>query len=552
MTITISAAFAGKEKNATPAVVDALASLRKAGGGTLLFERGDYHFWEKGAEARTLAVCNNAMGTRQIAFSLRNMNGITVDGGGSRFVIHGKLFPFACDNCEDLTIRNIYFDRGVSPHVQMTIRNITPDGFDLAIDRAASPFRVEDGSLIFPREWGEYSGKERRLVLFGTDRIRTRYLFTGNCADSCRDLPVDFMWTDAAETADGVHMTYRAVEGASPCLYEEGETVFTVADGDREVSLLFFNECETVRIENVTVRQALGMGIIAQSCRDITIKRFRTDYDNEAGGATTTVDAMHFVGCDGSLEIADCRVTHPCDDALNVHGVYTQMRSVSPDTLRVKLMHKEQLGFCPYRKGDALRLIDEETLDVIGGFTVSDRTWEGDGFDTLLLQGTLEGNAERISTYSSVLVENPKRMPDLYLHHSEFYRYPYIRLSGGGRMRIENNRMEYAKGALYLYDLSKFWYESGRIRDLTVRRNQFVRCAALGRSNDFISIGVSGFSDADAPKIHERVEISDNDLVGLDGFAVTVGGVRELILQNNRCEGRSDLPILIDNLPQTC
>lgn len=552
MTITVSRAYAGKENNATPAVVSALAELREAGGGALLFERGEYHFLAEGTEARHLAVCNNAIGARRVAFSLREMDGITVDGGGSRFVIHGKVFPFACERCKNLTVRNLYFDRGVSPHVQMKIQNITPEGFELAIDRAASPFRVENGSLIFPREWGEFSGKERRLLLFGADRIRTRFLFTGDCADTCENLPVDFMWADAAETREGVRLTYRGVAGASPCLYEDGESVFTVPDGDREVSLLFFDGCETVRIENVTVRQALGMGIIAQGCRDITVKGFRTDYDERAGGATTTVDAMHFVQCDGRLEICDCRISHPCDDALNVHGVYTELLSVMSDLLRVRLAHKEQHGFCPYREGDALRLIDEGTLDAVGAFVVSSYEWEGEGKDTLLLRGRLERSKERIGSLSAVLVENPDRMPDLYLHHNEFYRYPRIRLSGGGRMRVEDNRMEYAKGGLQLYDLSKFWYESGRIRDLTIRRNRFVRCADLGRSDDFISIGVSGFSDTDAPKIHEKIEISDNDFDGLFGFAVTAGGVRELILKNNRCEGRSDFPISIDNQPQTC
>ena len=548
MTITISASHAHLGQNATPAVVAALSALREAGGGTLLFEKGEYHFYSEGSEARDLAVCNNAMGMRQVVFSLRGMNGITVDGGGSRFIIHEKVFPFACEGCVDLTIRNIYFDRGMAPHVQMRVKNITAEGFDLAIDRTASPFRAENGSLIFRREWGEFSGKERRLLLFGSDRVRTRFLFTGDCTDSCADLPVDFMWVNASEIPEGVHVTYRDVAGASPCLYEEGERIFAVPDGDRETSLLFLSDCENAKIEAVTVRQALGMGIIAQGCRNVTVKGFRTDYDESAGGATTTVDAMHFVQCDGALEICDCRVTHPCDDALNVHGVYTKLLWATQSTLLVKLMHKEQLGFCPYRAGDALRLIEESTLDVIGSFTVSDCSFEGESFDTILIRGTLEGTV----TDAPALVENPLRMPDLYLHDNEFYRYPYIRISGGGRIRIENNRMEYAKGALFLCDLSHFWYESGRIRDLVIRNNRMIRCADLGRSDDFISISVSGFSDADAPKIHQRIEIRDNVFEGLDGYAVTAGGVRELILRNNRCEGRSDLPILVDNQAQTC
>ena len=550
MTITISTAYAGKEKNVTPAVVSALAELTKAGGGILRFEEGEYHFLEEGALPLFCAVSNNAAGWKQVAFSLRDVNGVTVDGGGSRFVIHGKVFPFACVGCRDLTIRNVYFDRPVSPHVSMTVRNITEEGFDLIIDREISPFFVEDGSLMFPREWGTYSGRERRFILLSSDRVRTRFLFTGNCTDSCEGLPVDFMWARAVETADGVRLTYTSKEGSCPCLYREGERIFTQVDGDRETDLLFFDRCENLRVENVTVRQAVGMGIIAQLCRNVTVDGFCTDYDEAAGGATVSVDAMHFVNCDGELEITRCRISHTGDDVLNVHGVYTRAEDATDRSLLCRIMHREQYGFCPYRAGDRLRLVDENTLEILGYFTATAASPLTEGGDLLAIEGQLHAPLSALQN-RSVLVENTHRAPDLHLHHNEFYRFPCIRLSGEGEMLVEDNRIELAKGGIQLVDLSRFWYESGRIRHITLRRNRLIGLCDLGSVAAPITIGVSGFADGDAPKLHERIEILENEISGDGAYALTAGGVKDLILEKNRRNGASILPILIDNTPTT-
>ena len=113
--IIISAKQGGPEHNATPTVIEAVGTLRRAGGGTLLFEKGEYHFYDEGTEKIYYAVSNNATGEKHIVFPLQEMNHITVDGGNSSFVIHGKIFPFAIDHCQHVTVKNIYFDRSTSP-----------------------------------------------------------------------------------------------------------------------------------------------------------------------------------------------------------------------------------------------------------------------------------------------------------------------------------------------------------------------------------------------------------------------------------------------------
>ncbi len=538
------------EKNATPLVVSAIRRLKRMGGGILLFEKGDYHFFEEGTEKRYYAVSNNSAGEKKIVFSLRDMDGITVDGGGSRFIMHGRIFPFAIDRCQNVTVQNIYFDRDISPHVSMRVRDISETGFGLEIDRDPFPFYVKERSLFLTRQWGEYSGKTSVFSLHSADRIRVRYLLTGNCTARHDHLPTAFMWADAEETEWGVRLTYRREEGAQPCLYEEGERLSVFPDGGRENALFFFEACEGVRVENITVRQSIGMGVIAQLCRDITIRGFCTDYDEKAGGVSLTADALHFVNCDGKLEISDCHITHSEDDILNVHGMYTLLCSATEQELLVKIMHHEQCGFCPYRSGDRLTLIDQNTMNVLGAFLVDSYTLDGQEKNFIRLTGTWEYGLQQIRGIAPILVENPDRMPDLHLHHNYFYHFPHLRISGAGKLLVEHNHIERARAAALLMDLSKYWYESGRIRDLVFRHNRMIDCNALGAESGFIQIGVSGFDRSEAPLIHESIEISDNEFYGIDSYAIHAGGVKNLIIKGNRTDSGKKLPIIIEGVEQ--
>ena len=540
----ISSKLSGEGNNATPAVISALGELGKKGG-ILLFEKGEYHFYEEGCRKEFFAVSNNSAGEKSIVFPLFNTRGLTVDGGGSTFVFHGKVFPFIADGCRDLIIKNAIIDRSEPHFVALKIRDVDRHGFGLEIDSEKFPFKIEKGSLIFKREWGEFSGLEKKLALHSADRFRVRYLFTGECSDSKYNLPVAYMNADATLTDYGARLTYREDENASECLFFENESLYVIVDGNRENDLIFLNECKGVTIENLTVRAAIGMGVIGQLSSDIKIKNFSTDSAYYGNAITISADAMHFVNCDGFLDISDCRITHTGDDILNVHGMYTLLTSADKSTVKAKIMHQEQRYFCPYRNGDKLPLIDKKTLRQIAYFKVEDFSVGGELGEDITLEGNFESGFEALDQADEILIENPERMPDMVLRNCYFSNYPHLRISGGGKMLVENSVFEKSRAAVLLIDLSDYWYESGRIKDFTFRGNIMRGCNDLGEKS-FILAGVSGFSDADAPKIHEKIEISDNIFKGIKYQAITAGGVRELIMKNNSFDSDKEDIMIID------
>ena len=543
--IIIPTNLGGKKNNLTPTVTEALDGLR-ATGGELIFEKGEYHFFEDGAAEKFFAVSNNDAGVKKMIFPILNTKGITVDGGGSTFVFHGKVFPFIADGCDGLILKNMTIDRSQPHFVKMRIRDIDENGFGLELDGEKYPFRIERGSLIFKREWGEFSGLERKFTLHSADRFRVRYLFTGECADSKYNLPVAYMNTYAEPTEYGARLTYdKTDKNASDCLFFEGESLYSIVDGNRENDLIFLNESKNIRIENITVRCALGMGVIGQLSDNITIKNFNTDSEYHGNAITISADALHFVNCGGRLDISECHITHTGDDILNVHGMYTLLKEARLDELKTKIMHQEQRFFCPYRAGDRLTLIDKATLDEIAIFRVSGYAVSGELGEDITLQGIFESGFENISSEKQILVENPERMPNMTLTNCYFSNYPHLRISGGRKMVVENCTFEKARAAVLLLDLSDYWYESGRIKDFIFRNNKMRGCSDLGEES-FILAGVSGFCDALAPKIHKRIEISNNVFEGIKYHAVTVGGVEELVLKNNSFDTEKDDLIVID------
>lgn len=518
------------EANATPTAVTALSSLKAAGGGELHFEKGEYHFYRKGAKVDFFAVSNNTANDKHVIFPITEMKDITVDGHGSTFVFHEITFPFMISRSKNVTVRNVTLDIGMSPLVNFSIRDRSDDGFYMDIDRAESPFFVKNGTVYFNRETGEWDGRQHLLSLHAINRHQVQYLATGECADrNFENLPAPLMKCDVTETPSGIYAKYRP-DTPSRCGYGD-ETLSAIIDGGRNVDVLCIDRSEDITVLNVTVARGIGMGIIGQLSKNVLIDGFSTETDRRKKGIQSlTADSLHFVNCDGTLEIRNCVISDTMDDAVNVHGMYTPLSEITENGIRARIMHREQHFFNPYREGDRLELIDPESLEVKAEFTVEAATLEGESGTEIAIVGKFTYGKE--GAKGGMLIENPDRMPDLYMHGNRFDSFPHNRISGAGRIVVEDNVFSNCHAALLCLDLARYWYESGRVKHLVYRNNNLINCDTRG-NGAFIKIGIDGIPDSLAPKIHGRVEITGNRFSEIKNLAISAGGVRELIAEGN-------------------
>ena len=511
-------------KNSTPNIVRALAKIQSAGGGELHFEPGEYHFFKEGTEKAFFAVSNNCACDKHMVFPILDMRDTVIDGHGSLFVFHDVVFPFMISNSKNISIRNITVDTGRSPLVEFRIHGISEDGFYMDIDREASPFFIENGSLCFKRESENVLGTETLFSLHALGRHKVQYFATGDCGADMSNLPTLLMKCDVSETPTGIYARYRA-DTPARCRYGE-EIVTSIIDGGRNVDVICLDRSEDIRLSNITVARGIGMGIVGQLSKNILIDGFSTDIQYHIGShQTLTADALHFINCDGSLEITNCTLSDTMDDALNVHGMYTVLAKTQKNTIRSQIGHQEQQYFNPYRTGDRLEIIDNTTFEVVAEFVTDSACFdEGSGTELMINGHFTYGEA---CCREGFWIENPDRMPNLHLHHNHFYNFPHNRISGGGEILVEENRFSDCKAALMCLDLARYWYESGRVKHLVYRNNILENCDTAVR------IGVDGVSDEEAPKIHQKIEIVGNRFSGIQDCAIRASGVSELILKDN-------------------
>ena len=523
--------------NSTPEVVRALNDIKAAGGGVIHFETGEYHFFRDGALKEFFAVSNNSACDKHIAFPVLGMENVTIDGHGSLFVFHEIVFPFMVSKSKNVTIKNLVIDIGMSPLVNFTLHGFTDDGFYMDVDKSASPFYIENGAVNFKRESGVWYGKEHLLSLHAIGRHQVQYLATGkeNTVNT-ENLPAPVMKCEVIEAPNGIYAKYRS--DTPSCCKFGSETVSAIIDGGRSVDVICIDRAENINIVNVTVVRGIGMGIIGQLSKNIYIDSFATDASYHGNRSQTlTADALHFVNCDGALEIKNCKLSDIMDDAINVHGIYTEVCDFNESGLKVALKHREQHFFNPYREGDRLEIIDNNTLDIVGEYLVESAEFVQGGGTELWIKGRFTYGAEKVK--NGYLIENPDRMPNLHLHHNEFKTFPHNRISGAGEILVEENRFTDCHAALLCLDLAKYWYESGRVKHLIYRNNVLNNCNVTG-DMAFIMIGVNGAPNENTPRIHKCIQITGNQFLNVKGSVIKAGGVQDLLFENNIFEDTSE------------
>ncbi len=535
-----------EQKNSTPKVIEALKAIKAAGGGELNFEKGEYHFYDDNSYSQFVAVSNNCSNIKKIIFPLIEQDNLTINGNGSVFVFHNITTPFYVDKCSDLVIKNIIFDRPFSPAINMKLKEKTDEGIFLEIDKEKVPYSIKNGNIIFEREWGKISSADKKLSMHLKGKHLVQYLFVGDCADSTENLPVSFMYTDATEVEGGIFLKYRENIG-SKCIYVVGADLYTVADGsERESDVLILNDSKDIKIENVTIRRGLGMGVIGQLCSNVEISGLKTDSAFYNESTTLTADCMHFVNCTGNIDIHDCDIEYISDDAINIHGIYTQIKEKADNILEVELKHPSQRYINLYREGDVLDIINPKNCDKVAEFAVTSAEIADDKGSIVKIQG--EFLNYNLDVESGFLVENTKRMPNVKIYNNEFRFFPCIRLSGGGRIIVNDNKMYNCTFGLLVDDLIGYWSESGRVKDLLFKGNEVVN-SYMGC---FIKTAISDSVEGSKIKIHDRIEISDNYLADFYDKAIKSVGVKNLIIKNNSYSPNNEDIVWVDgkNVPE--
>lgn len=519
-----------KNGNMTPIVRRAIESAEE--NTVLMFEAAEYHFYGADCYEGEFYPSNNKSGRKRVIFPILGKKGLTIEGNGARFIFHERVFPFIVQNSERITLRAFSVDFEFPRNYQAVVVNSTEEYLDFYIDKKRFPYSIRGGNVICHAEGGDVTSRDYKFFLSDYDKdveegTTIASIMIGDCTMDPENFPADGLKTDALELGGGiVRFLYR--KNSPKLRYYEGHRIVVHYDEDRENDTFFLDDSRDVAFENVSIYRGPGMGIIAQLTENISLKGLRIGCkDGRDDLISTTADALHFVNCSGKGTLKNSYVAHSLDDAWNLHGVYTHIEAAGDKRLLVRLGHREQSGFNPYKKGDVVEVIDGKTLEIKAKFTIASAVLTED-FKHISIEA-----AEKIPSCvkENDYLENPGRMPEVEMTDNEIFKCPSILISTSKRVYFARNKIHTRCAGLRITDSLKLWYESGRSRDVTVENNDFIHC---GEGYDEYMIRIAEYSEHEENAIvHKNIKIAGNRFTGKNAKLLSVSCAENVEFSGN-------------------
>jgi parallel beta-helix repeat protein len=457
-------------------IYNALEACRKGRYSRLVIAQGVYNLRRTRAFEKYVAVSNCDNGLKRIAFPLDGFRDFEIDGSGSLFICHGKMLIFELENTKNILLKNFSVDWEKPFYLQAQVVDVnrTANSFDIEVYEECDVKIVNNELLFYDSNmlraedqwlqdinWSEWFDPTTGGVVYRSHIYKPR-----------SDSP-GFRVSQIAER------TYR-LQNATRNLPEPGWILICKGirnnnTTNRSSSVIHINRSENIRVEDVIIHTASGIGFVAERSKDIFIDRMRVALPVNSGRmVTTTADATHFVNCRGRIEIRDSYFENVLDDITNIHGNYASILDViDSHTFGVESTHQHQLDVEIAGPGDTMRIVDENFLPVatriVRSVDFRNSVYTVIRFDeeieSLVNQGghwveNLTWNAQYFLFTNSVIKNNRGRG---------------VCVSNSGEVIIENNTfINNSMSAVRLTGDLRIWYTSSPVDDVLIRNNKII------------------------------------------------------------------------------
>lgn len=298
-------------------------------------------------------------------------------------------------------------------------------------------------------------------------------------------------------------------------------------------------------LENLQMGYLHGFGILAQFSTDLTVRNcdFRPPSDSWRTTAAFA-DILHVSGARGHIRIYDNNFGFAHDDPINVHGTYVQMvaRGQDSHTPTFRYMHSETAGFPQVSVGDQVTLVNRDTLQDLPWrarvTAVSGPSGRDHKNSLTTMSVTFDKPLPGAALPHVVALENLTYSPAVTIRHNHFESIPTrgILVTTRKPVLIKNNVFDQMQMAsIYISGDVNGWYESSVVRNVTIRRNVFIR-PGLGSdvAQPVIFISPTSGGRDPARAAHSHVKIYDNVFLMEDTGVLDAKNVRDLRFNNNR------------------
>lgn len=518
-------------KDVTFAVNQLIESVKNRPGITLVFPKGQYDFHPENALETYRAVANHDNGLKRIGFPLFDCQDITIDGGGSTFMFHGRMVPVTIESTQSATLKNFTIDWIRSFHAELTVveSNEEVNSFEVETDRGQYPYTIAGGKILFHR-YGQ------------DDPIGSNIVFdpkTNAPIYGAKQYSVNSRKAQVTATGKNRFRIEKGVKKAPPV--GSVLVVYGVHPTSRLCPAIHVTNSSDLKIESVTVHDAGGMALIVERTDNVSLKHMVVS-SNDDRIAATRADATHFIGCKGTIELENCLFEHMLDDGINVHGAYVAVAEYLGDRkFLCEISHFQQWGLTFAEPGDEVALLSRETILPFSRTTVEEITVLNE-HEFVMKVAEVPDSMPR----GPLSVENLTWYPDLIMRSSTIRqnRARGALITTKGKVVIENNFISSQMHGILIEGDNKKWYESGAVQDVTISNNTFENVGfAGGRVYPLLASPLlSEDQRMGEGHYHRNIRFENNKIKSFNGLIAHARSVSGLTIKGNKLEFSDTYP----------
>jgi hypothetical protein len=423
------------------------------------FAPGSYHFFPTGSFKTRLHISNTndtPYDEKAIAIYVAQSRHVTLNAQGAKIILRGKMIETSIDQSENIHLKGMSFDYQRPTLSELTVWRVTDTYADLKIHRD-SRYSIKDSVLTWEGEGWRYQAGWYWQSLNVKTGVVSRI-----------DLPLSQV--KFVEQGEFVRAWFKQNPG-----FKTG-WVYQTRDVIRDCAGIFMQRSKHILLEDIRIYFMHGMGIVSQFCENITMDSVIVKPDENSGRTCAAwADILHFSGCRGAIEIKNSYLSAANDDAINVHGTHLRIvENPNPTQIRVRFMHNQTYGFEAFIPGDSINLIRAKSLLSYGDNVIVKSEMLNDKEILLTLKTPISS-----TPLPDDVVENVSWTPSLWVHHTTIAKIPTrgILVTTRRKTVIENNIFERTNGsAILVEDDAESWFESGLVKNLTIKHNTFLEC----------------------------------------------------------------------------
>lgn len=482
---------------------------------TIELQNANYNIFRESSSQQLYHISNttsekeNPEQTKHIGLWLKGLKNITVDGKGAHLITHGEMTSFVIDGCENITLKNFTVTATDPTVPELTVTEVGDRHMTVRI-HPQSKYLIKDGKFSFVGD--SWTLSEGIAQSYDPEKDITWRSWS----------PLPGLQKAIELEPNLLRFTYNTKPQATPGM------IFQMRDGIRDEACGLIQYSKNVTLEDVHLAFLGNFGLVGQMSENITYHNLT--FAPETGSGRTCAGFADFVqmsGCKGLILIENSRFTGAHDDPINIHGTHLAVTDfLSPNEIVVKYMHHQTYGFQSFLPGNEIEFIDPYSLLPLASFKVKKSKMKSEREIIVTLDKSVP---DSIRKKPELVIENVTYTPEVIIRNNFFSRIPSrgLLVSTRRKILIENNtffRMQMS--GILIADDARSWFESGMVRDVTIRNNNFIEC------NEPVIL-IAPENSRNKGYVHRNITITNNRFKLIGKNAVSARSVDGLKINGN-------------------